>query len=71
MEKENKMGQEKKVQIKVMIKKIKNKVWLFLKKIYTKLPEKMNVHIRTLKPKEKIRGEFYAATEEAQKKCRF
>ena len=46
MEKENKMGQEKKVQIKVMIKKIKNKVWLFLKKIYTKLPEKMKVHIR-------------------------
>ena len=44
MEKENKMGQEKKVQIKVMIKKIKNKVWLFLKKIYTKLPEKMKVH---------------------------
>ena len=43
MEKENKMGQEKKVQIKVMIKKIKNKVWLFLKKIYTKLPEKMKV----------------------------
>ena len=30
MEKENKMGQEKKVQIKVMIKIIKNKVWLFL-----------------------------------------
>ena len=56
MEKENKMGQEKKVQIKVMIKKIKNKVWLFLKKIYTKLPEKMKVHIRKLKPKEKIRG---------------
>ena len=58
MEKENKMGQEKKVQIKVMIKKIKNKVWLFLKKIYTKLPEKMKVHIRKLKPKEKIRGEY-------------
>ena len=51
MEKENKMGQEKKVQIKVMIKKIKNKVWLFLKKIYTKLPEKMKVHIRKLKQK--------------------
>ena len=34
MEKENKMGQEKKIQVKVMIKKIKNKVWLFLKKIY-------------------------------------
>ena len=53
MEKENKTVQEKKVQIKVMIKKIKNKVWLFLKKIYTKLPEKMKVHIRKLKPKEK------------------
>lgn len=38
--------------------KIKNKVWLFLKKIYTKLPEKMKVHIRKLKPKEKIRGEY-------------
>ena len=58
MEKENKMGQEKKIQVKVMIKKIKNKVWLFLKKIYVKLPEKMKVHIRKLKPKEKIRGEY-------------
>ena len=56
MEKENKTGQEKKIQVKVMIKKIKNKIWLFLKKIYTKLPEKMKVHIRKLKPKEKIRG---------------
>ena len=58
MEKENKTGQEKKIQVKVMIKKIKNKIWLFLKKIYTKLPEKMKVHIRKLKPKEKIRGEY-------------
>ena len=44
----------KKEQIKAMIGKAKNKVWLFLKKIYAKLPEKMKVHIRKLKPKEKI-----------------
>ena len=43
----------KKEQIKAMIGKAKNKVWLFLKKIYAKLPEKMKVHIRKLKPKEK------------------
>ena len=48
----------KKEQIKAMIGKAKNKVWLFLKKIYAKLPEKMKVHIRKLKPKEKIRGEY-------------
>lgn len=48
----------KKEQIKVMISKVKNKIWLFLKKIYAKLPEKMKVHIRKLKPKEKIKGEY-------------
>ena len=48
----------KKEQIKAMIGKAKNKVWLFLKKIYAKLPEKMKVHIRKLKPKEKIKGEY-------------
>ena len=47
----------KKEQIKVMISKVKNKIWLFLKKIYAKLPEKVKVHIRKLKPKEKIKGE--------------
>ncbi|MFR4122662.1 MAG: hypothetical protein ACLT0W_10690 [Clostridium sp.] len=55
MEKGNKTGQEKKIQIKVMIKKIKNKVWLFLKKIY-KTAGKMKVHIRKLKPKRKDKG---------------
>ena len=48
----------KKEQIKAMIGKVKNKGWLFLKKIYAKLPEKMKVHIRKLKPKEKIKGEY-------------
>ena len=47
----------KKEQIKAMIGKVKNKIWLFLKRIYAKLPEKMKVHIRKLKPKEKIKGE--------------
>ena len=48
----------KKEQIKAMIGKVKNKIWLFLKRIYAKLPEKMKVHIRKLKPKEKIKGEY-------------
>ena len=59
----------KKEQIKAMIGKAKNKVWLFLKKKYAKLPEKMKVHIRKLKPKEKIRGDIKEVTR--QKKCRF
>ena len=57
----------KKEQIKAMIGKAKNKVWLFLKKIYAKLPEKMKVHIRKLKPKEKVSIKAVIR----QKRCRF
>ena len=59
----------KKEQIKVMISKVKNKIWLFLKKIYAKLPEKMKVHIRKLKPKEKIKVRIEAVI--AQKRCQY
>ena len=59
----------KKEQIKVMISKVKNKIWLFLKKIYAKLPEKVKVHIRKLKPKEKIKVSIKAVIR--QKRCRF
>lgn len=56
MEKENKMGQEKKVQIKVMIKKIKNKVWLFFKKDIYKTAGKDESTYPEIKTKRKDKG---------------
>ena len=58
MEKENKMGQEKKVQVqvKVMIKKIKNKVWLFLKKDIYKTAGKDESTYPEIKTKRKDKG---------------